>query len=313
VHVAGVKPEQSPSLSDDPAAFRTLVDQLWRSPNVTVGKPVAEVLKALSVPEDVLVRKEKAPVLYVHRQTANESIYWLNSRSDESNDAEISFRSTGRVPMIWHPQTGRIEAVSYRIVNGRTVIPLHVDSWDAYFVIFGKPTTTMSFTKPARTETTVASLTTPWRVQFPMATGDPRSLTLADLTSWTDNADTTVKYFSGTGTYQTSFTLPEVVKNGQYILDLGEVKNLAEVIVNGKNVGIAWKKPFRLDITEAVKAGNNQFEIRVTNLWPNRLIGDAQPDAVKTTFTTMPFYQATSPLLPSGLLGPVQVRVSTTN
>ncbi|PRY35504.1 F5/8 type C domain-containing protein [Spirosoma oryzae] len=313
VPVAGVKPEQSPSLSDDPATFRTLVDQLWRSPNVTVGKPVAEVLKALRVPEDVLVRQEKAPVLFVHRQTATESIYWLNSRSDEPNDAEVSFRIAGRVPMLWHPQTGKIESVSYRIVDGRTVIPLHFDSWDAYFVVFGEPTTTTSFTRPARTETRVASLTTPWRVQFPTASGNPRLLTFDKLTSWTDHADAAVSYFSGTATYQTSFAVPDVVKNGQYVLDLGEVKNLAEVIVNGKNVGIAWKKPFRLDISEAVKAGDNQLEIRVTNLWPNRLIGDAQPGAVKTTFTTMPFYQATSPLLPSGLLGPVQVVVSTTN
>jgi hypothetical protein len=87
-----------------------------------------------------------------------------------------------------------------------------------------------------------------------------------------------------------------------------DVKNIAEVIVNGRNMGIAWKKPFRLEITEALKAGDNKIEIKVTNLWVNRLIGDAQAGVKnKTTFTTMPFYQATSPLLPSGLLGPVKI------
>jgi hypothetical protein len=91
-------------------------------------------------------------------------------------------------------------------------------------------------------------------------------------------------------------------------MDLGEVKNIAEVIVNGKNMGTVWKKPFRLDITEALKKGQNTVEIKVTNLWVNRLIGDAQPGVEKKiTFTTMPFYQADSKLLPSGLLGPVKV------
>ncbi len=94
------------------------------------------------------------------------------------------------------------------------------------------------------------------------------------------------------------------------MLDLGDVKNIAEVIINGKNTGIAWKKPFKLDITEAVKVGDNSIQVKVTNLWPNRLIGDAQPDVKqKNTFTTMPFYRADSPLLSSGLMGEVKVNV----
>jgi len=91
-------------------------------------------------------------------------------------------------------------------------------------------------------------------------------------------------------------------------LDLGDVKNLAEVIVNGKSLGIVWKQPFRVNTTGALKNGENRIEIKVTNLWVNRLIGDAQPGVTnKITYTTMPFYQANSKLLPSGLLGPVQI------
>ena len=90
-------------------------------------------------------------------------------------------------------------------------------------------------------------------------------------------------------------------------LDLGDVKNLAEVLVNGKQLGIVWKKPFRVDVTEALRPGANAVEIKVTNLWVNRLIGDQQPNtAKKHTYTTMPFYKADSSLLPSGLLGPVR-------
>jgi hypothetical protein len=95
-------------------------------------------------------------------------------------------------------------------------------------------------------------------------------------------------------------------------LDLGDVKNLAEVAVNGRSLGVAWKKPFRVDVTGALKPGANSVEIKVTNLWVNRLVGDQQPGvATKYTYTTMPFYKADSPLLPSGLLGPVRlVRVT---
>jgi len=101
-------------------------------------------------------------------------------------------------------------------------------------------------------------------------------------------------------------------KKARYWLDLGDVKNLAEVIVNGRNIGITWKKPFRIDITDALKQGPNSIQIKVTNTWVNRLIGDAQAGvANKITFTTMPFYKPDSPLLPSGLLGPVKLVAAT--
>jgi hypothetical protein len=86
------------------------------------------------------------------------------------------------------------------------------------------------------------------------------------------------------------------------------VKELAEVIINGKSMGIVWKTPFRVDVTEGLKKGENTFEIKVTNLWVNRLIGDQQPTGgEKITYTTMQFYRSDSPLKTSGLLGPVQV------
>ena len=97
-------------------------------------------------------------------------------------------------------------------------------------------------------------------------------------------------------------------KKAELWLNLGDVKNIAEVFVNGKSLGIVWKKPFRVNVTGALKPGDNNLEIKVTNLWVNRLIGDAQPRVTnKITYTTMPFYQANSKLLPSGLLGPVQI------
>ncbi|WP_247237911.1 glycosyl hydrolase [Telluribacter sp. SYSU D00476] len=305
--LTGTKPESSPSLSDKVTEFQTVVDELWRHPNV-IKKPIDTVLNDMKIVPDVMVSNNKADLLYVHRQAGEQDIYWLNSRSEGANEAVVSFRVTDKVPELWHPQTGKVEKVSYQIKDGRTIIPLRFDPWDAYFIVFGQKATATSYTKPAVAESQAAQPTGTWKVSFQTGRGAPESATFNQLASWTENPDAGIKYFSGTATYENNFELPNVDKAGRYVIDLGEVKNIAEVTVNGKNMGTVWKKPFRLDITEALKAGQNTVQINVTNLWVNRLIGDAQPDVKnKITFTTMPFYKADSPLLPSGLMGPVSI------
>ncbi len=266
---------------------------------------MADALKSLKVNEDVIIKNAQNKILYRHRQTADQDIYWLDNRSAEATDAEVSFRVTGKVPELWNPVTGKIEKVSYRIKDGRTIVSLKFESWDAYFIVFSRDgkSTISSYTKPTASETTLTQISTPWKVSF-----NDKNVIFDKLTSWTENKDADVKYFSGTATYENTFKVVTVDKSEKYVVDLGDVKNIAEVIVNGKNVGTVWKKPFKLDITEAVKAGENSIQIKVTNLWPNRIIGDAQPDVKqKNTFTTMPFYRADSPLLPSGLIGEVKV------
>ncbi len=135
-------------------------------------------------------------------------------------------------------------------------------------------------------------------------------ITLDTLASWSDNSDAGVKYFSGTGTYTKTIDAPAswFGKGAHVWIDLGDVKNLAEVSVNGKSLGIVWHAPYRVDATTALKPGTNELTIKVTNAWVNRLIGDQQPDATKKyTFADVKPYRASSPLLPSGLLGPVTV------
>jgi hypothetical protein len=309
--VAGVKPERSPSMSDNATEFTTLVNQIWSHPNVST-KSVEAVLKEMRIPPDADVSGARSKVLYVHRQTADTDLYWLDNRSENPNEATVSFRVTGKVPELWNPQTGKISTVSYQIKDGRTIVPLQFESWEAYFIVFRDKATVASFIKPAITESPVAAVAGAWKVTFQAGRGAPQQATFTTLASLTENADSGVKYFSGKATYDNTFDLPRVAKNASYILDLGEVKNIAEVIVNGKNVGTVWKKPFRIDITEALKSGRNTVQVKVTNLWVNRLIGDAQPGVTnKITFTTMPFYKADSRLLPAGLMGPVRVLEST--
>jgi hypothetical protein len=163
-------------------------------------------------------------------------------------------------------------------------------------------------------ETPLTNIDGPWKVSFQPDLGAPASATFAKLTDWKDNADEGIKYFSGTATYSKSIDAPASwLKPGTHIvLDLGSVKNLAEVSLNGKSLGIVWKEPYRVDLTPALKPGANSLEVKVTNGWANRIIGDRQPNATKTyTFTSPRFYNAKAPLWPSGLLGPVQLMQTT--
>ncbi len=306
--VAGIKPVKSPSMSDKEVEFQAIVNEIWGKNPQLETQNFADILRGSKVQEDVIVKNAKAKILYVHRKTAVEHIYWLNNRSVETNDAEISFRVSGAEPELWNPQTGKTEKVSYKIENGRTIISLHFESWDAFFIIFKNKATVLNYIKPVSEEKQVLTITSPWKVNFQDGLGAPSSITFNKLASWTENTEGGIKYFSGTATYQNTFKMPALSKDANYEIDLGDVKNIAEVILNGKNVGTAWKKPFKLSITNALKAGENTLEIKVTNLWVNRLIGDAQPDVKqKITFTTMPFYQGKEPLLPSGLMGSVVI------
>lgn len=309
--VAGVKPTASPSLADDVNEFNKLVSEIWSSSNskVTAGKSLSDVL---NVAADFSYTKPQSNtnLLYVHRKTNDRDIYWINSRTTNVEDLEVTFRITGKVPELWFAETGKTEPLSYTIANGVTKVKLHLEPNDAVFVVFKNKATKNSVELPAVKVSDVAAVNGEWEISFQPNRGAPVSITVNELSSWSTNADAGVKYFSGTATYTKTINASAdwFAKDAELWLNLGDVKNLAEVIVNGKSLGILWKKPFRVSISGALKPGNNKLEIKVTNLWVNRLIGDAQPNVTnKITYTTMPFYQANSPLLPSGLLGPVKL------
>ena len=320
--VAGAKPVDSPSLADDERAFQVIANALWGdgSPGmhrygkgrVYAGMALAEVLHALGVAPDFEHTKNGADteLLFVHRRLADGELYFVNNRQDRAESLEATFRVTGRAPELWHADDGRIEPASFRIVDGRTVVPLRLAPWDAVFVVFREPAKTASRVLPEKTLATATTLAGPWAVSFQAGRGGPASASFDQLASWSDSADRGIRYFSGTGTYTRTLDVPAAwLADGAALwLDLGDVRDLAEVSVNGQPLGVLWKPPFRVNVTAAVHAGANSVSIAVTNLWPNRLIGDAQPDAgTKVGFTVPTFYKADAALLPSGLLGPVRV------
>jgi hypothetical protein len=152
-----------------------------------------------------------------------------------------------------------------------------------------------------------------WTLSFPPGWGAPASVPVSKLGSWTDSAEPGIRYFSGTATYRTTVDVPaSMFGNGKVLwLNFGELAELASVRVNGTSLGVIWKYPFTANATNVLKPGKNEIEISVTNLWVNRLIGDAQPSATqKFTHTNITKYKADSPLLPSGLFGPVTIDAS---
>ncbi len=318
--VAGEKPTDTPSLADDQSEFNQLNNDLFGNGTgvhtlgrgrVYAGQDAVAALKALGVAPDFDHSKPEPDtrIAFVHRKLADGDIYFLDNRSDRDETVDASFRVTGKEPELWHAETGKSEPASYAIANGRTRVPLHLEPWGTVFVVFRKPAASSARTLPVTTESKLATVDGPWRVSFQANRGAPESAMLDKLISWSDSADAGVKYFSGVGTYsKTIQASPDWFKPGASLwIDLGDVKDLAEVSVNGIPLGIVWHAPYRVDVSQALKPGANQVTIKVTNVWVNRLIGDQQPNATKYTFADIAPYKADSPLMPSGLLGPVVV------
>jgi hypothetical protein len=234
----------------------------------------------------------------------------VDNRNDRYENVSATFRVTGKAAELWHADSGTTEPASYYLAHGVTTVPLSLAPWETVFVVFRSASSALSRTLPRSVERLLANVDGPWQVSFPPDLGAPPSATFEKLTDWKDNSDEGIRYFSGTATYAKSIEIAAPwLEGGAHIwIDLGGVKNLAQVSINGKNLGILWKQPYRVDITSALKAGTNSLEIKVTNGWANRIIGDRQPNATKAyTFTTPKFYNAKASLWPSGLLGPVQL------
>jgi alpha-L-rhamnosidase len=324
--VAGPQPIDDPSIADDHAEFKKLNAELFGDGTgvhhvgkgtVYAGQDLADVFQTLAVAPDFDYTKPEKDtrILFAHRKLPDGDIYFVDNRSDHDQAVDASFRVTGKIPMLWYAETGTTQPVSYKIADGRTTVPLQMEPWGTVFVVFRKPTTQPARTIPAPVSAGVVTVNGPWTVSFTPDLGAPPSITLPNLISWSDSTDAGVKYFSGSGTYTKTVHVPESLfkKNAQLWIDLGSVKNLADVTVNGKNLGTVWHAPYRVDATGALKPGDNEVTIKVTNAWVNRLIGDQQPDATtKYTSTDVKPYSADSPLLPSGLLGPVQISSITT-
>ena len=253
---------------------------------------------------------------YTHRRARDLDIYFVANREAAVVEAACTFRVAGRPPELWDPLTGSTRPLpEYTAQAGRVTVPMRFEPHQSFFVVFGggaRPD------RPASGEErnfgrlqTIGPIDGPWEVSFDPDLGGPPSVTFPTLEDWGRRTEAGIKYYSGIATYRSTFDLPETARlDGRPLaLDLGVVCNVARVRLNGRDLGVVWCAPWRVDVTQAVQAKDNRLEIDVANLWPNRLIGDqALPPEQRIAWTTFNPYRPASPLLASGLLGPVTLQ-----
>jgi hypothetical protein len=326
--IIGPKPAHGETLENfaaTDAAVKKIADELWGGQTgkgrVITGKTAREVLLANDVPLDFQFNGEPdKPLDYIHRTDGDAEIYFIANRTNLPASANCIFRVSGKAPELWNPVTGeRKFAAAYQPGDGRTFVGLDFAPCGSWFVIFREPAAAHPATITGGVPTNANSpalkplteISGAWTVHFDPKWGGPETAQFDTLVSWPTRPEPGIKFYSGTATYEKTFTLDTSklkTQNSKLFLDLGSVRELAEVKVNGQSCGIVWCPPFRVDVTDAVKPGENKLQIEVVNFWPNRIIGDAsQPPAQRFTKTNIRKLTAKTPLEPAGLFGPVQL------
>jgi hypothetical protein len=303
----------------------------------------ASLLAGMGVKEDFTAT---GPVRYGHRRTEDREIYFVSNRTGDPIQAECRFRVGKGSPQLWDPVTGEQRPLGrFERANGQTSIPMKFDAFQSFFVVFaGRSQESEARIQNFPELKPIQELSGAWDVAFDPKWGGPGKpddrgqksenstdgkIVFEKLQDWTTRTESGIKYYSGIATYRKAFTLVQVPVGKTY-LDLGVVNDMARVRLNGRDLGVVWCAPWRIEVTGAIKAGDNQLEIEVVNRWANRLIGDKQPadadvrtvecrpgflggqkfKAGRYTFSTHDPYDSQSPLVSSGLLGPVQILIS---
>jgi len=320
--VIGPKPERGETLENFSAVdaeVQKLADELWNG-KVGTGRVIAdqsarEVLRADGVPPDCeFLDAEGLPLDFIHRTTADAEIYFVANRATNAVAVNCAFRVAGQAPELWNAVTGeRKFAAAYEEKAGRIFVPLDFAACGSWFVVFREPVSAHPALARSNRHifSTLSEISGAWTVHFDPKWGGPESAPFDTLTSWTQRPEPGIKFYSGTAVYEKTFDLPDAkvkTQNAKLFLDLGRVRELAEVKVNGKSCGIVWCPPWRVDVSDAVKPGENKLQIEVVNFWPNRIIGDAAlPIDQHFTRTNIRKLTAGTPLIESGLFGPVRL------
>lgn len=270
-----------------------------------------EALDFIKVIPDVLLPNKE--VLYTHRTTKEEEIYFITNQTDHVVTIVPAFRVAGRQPEWWDAVSGATRNLNkFTEQQQTTTIPIKLASYESGFVIFkNELTTAMHLDSKVNfpEASVIAAVNTPWQVKFDSAKRGPiKPVLLKNLIDWSTSKDPSIKNYSGTAVYKTSFNVKALPAANTIYLNLGMVKIMAKVKINGKDMGSVWTAPYRIDVTTAIKKGDNKIEIVVVNTWVNRLIGDSKlPEAERKTWSNVNIYTPDSKYEPSGLLGPVKL------
>lgn len=341
--IVGPKPNRSHGLKnweERDQQVRELADQLWGpTDRETVAEShygdgkvfwtnnLKQVLDKRGVGPDFSYTGETDSVNmdFIHRRTADAEIYFLSNKTYGTESLNGIFRITGMIPEIWDAVTGEIlSCPAYNDDGKNTSIPLRLEEQGSLFVVFRESATEEQFVAgnySAEEFIPVEEIEIdgPWEVAFPPEWGAPDKVTQTDLISWDKSDDPGVRYFSGIASYNKIITVNEEIlgEKSSVRLNLGVVKEVAEVYLNGESLGVLWKSPYTIDVTEKLKPGDNELKVEVANTWNNRLVGDGNlpvEERFTKTNITGPNWQTRmawkdSPLRKSGLIGPVSIQM----
>jgi hypothetical protein len=332
--VVGERPLAASSLTSPeaglptgPAAWKAgdeavgrIAGSLWggepRRGRAIAGKTAREVLTADGVVEDVSwTNADRVRLNWIHRRDGATDIYFLANPSNSAIASEVRFRVARGAAEIWDPVTGHREKARATHAAGATTLPVSLPPYGSRFIVFrsgNAPGDVSASLEGDAAPQELQTLTGPWDVSFSPRWGGPAHAEFPSLVSWTERPEAGIRYYSGAAVYRLSFT-PEpkalgAASHGRLLLDLGLARELALVKLNGRTLGERWAPPFSIDVTDALRPGVNELEVTVVNFWPNRVIGDASlPPAQRLTRTNVTQLKAGTPLMPSGLLGPVRL------
>lgn len=329
--VLGPAPTRSPSLQNQPKAdkkVQEMANELWGKMNETNTTSVkygkGRIMRGLTMEEVFQIIRcipdcklpEDNSIHYGHRMMEGIDIYFISNQTNEEKEIYPEFRVTNRQPELWDATTGSIRVLpAYQQMKESTIVPIKLAPFESTFIVFRNRAFSSTFTaltdnypEPEK----LTELDEPWQVTFDTTRRGPSEpVTFEILQDWTTFTDERIKYYSGEATYTIQFTLPEKKENENILIDLGNLTAMAKVTVNGIYAGGVWTPPYRLNITEQVKTGENELSITVVNNWMNRIIGDLNlPENQRKTWCLVNPYNAQSPLQPSGLFGPVTIQKS---
>ncbi|MNL04174.1 Glycosyl hydrolases family 2, sugar binding domain [compost metagenome] len=325
--IIGPKPLSDSGLKNYPLCdheLAALANQLWGKTSeklrlntygngrVFFKESIRNVLLNDGIKPDFECSRNADDLDFIHRSTPEAEIYFVANKRGKTILSDCTFRIKSRSPEIWDPVKGTIRRqVNFTIADGRVQVPLKFEAFQSWFIVFPK-SSSAAVKKTASNYPDlkpVQELSGPWQVKFDARWGGPESVKFDSLQDWSLHSDQRIRYFSGTAIYTKQFeSALSPDKNTAVYLDLGTVKNIAEVTLNGKKLGIIWTAPWQVNIAPALKQGSNELKIEVVNLWPNRLIGDAAlPKEQRLTNTNISFKKEDK-LLASGLLGPVVIK-----
>ena len=293
---------------------KTIMTNSYGKGLVIDGMELQDALTMINAMPDCKITGDDS-VLFIHRKINDDDVYFISNQKNTTINFDAAFQVAGKKPALWDAVTGRRRLLpAYTTKGNTTTIPLVLPANGSAFIVFrikDKAGKKLSVATNFPEQKIIHEITTPWQVKFDTARWGPAEpVVFNQLIDWTKSDNDKIKYYSSSAVYHNIFNVDKIEKGQRMLIDLGAMTAMAKVTINGVEAGGIWTAPYQLDITDYTRQGDNTIDISVVNTWVNRLIGDqGLPEKERQTWVNVNPYNATSALQPSGLLGPVTLKI----